>query len=417
MKKVYASLAAVAMAAMVTASAAIPEIADLSRNVAIKGLNPVLNVPSQKAISTFNSLASVENYNGPKKAAAKLTAADITGTYVNLTVSAFNKYSDNVANENIKVTEKDGKIIFNKFLTFDNVSVEGIQVVNATGGIVGTLEDNKIVFPLGQVVGTYTITGTGTFDVFLCTYTINGENISGSTEGDLTYTIDENGNMTADKPCALYINQLGYWMGYDSSKLVTPNGQFTADMGKGEAETTAVYVEKQLINGYETLFVSSVMGSMGGGDYGVFFDLDEEEPTAAIAIEQVVMDASSNLEDNGYDDYKLMAAKLTDNKVSMSESLEATLSNNGNTLTFNSTWSVIALNAAAGSLSWIGECQPAVITYSLDGAGVEDNLITVDNSNAPVEYYNLQGIRVNNPAAGSVVIRRQGTEVSKILVK
>lgn len=418
MKKVYASLAAVAMAAIVTASAAIPEIADLSRNVAIKGLNPVLNAPSQKAISTFNSLASVENYNGPKKAAAKLTAADITGTYVNLTVSAFNKYSDNVANENIKVTEKDGKIIFNKFLTFDNISVEGLQVVNATGGIVGTLEDNKIVFPLGQVVGTATITGAGTFDIYLCTYTINGDNAYVSTDGDLTYTIDENGNMTADKSCALFGGEVfGFWMGYDASKLVIPNGQFTADMGTGEAETTAVYVEKQLIGGYETLFVSSVMGPKGGGDYGVFFDLDEEEPTAAIAIEQVVMDASSDLESSGYDDYKLMAAKLTDGKVSLSESLEATLSNNGNTLTFNSTWSVIALNAATSRLSWFGEYQPAVITYSLDGAGVEDNLITVDNSNAPVEYYNLQGIRVNNPAAGSVVIRRQGTEVSKILVK
>lgn len=417
MKKFYASLAALATAALVTASAAIPEIADLNRNVAIKGLNPVLNIPSQKAINTFNSLATVEKYNGPKKAAAKLTASDITGTYVNLTISAFNKYEDNISNENIKVTEKDGKIIFNEFLNFYTISTESVQVANTAGGIVGTLEDNKIVFPLGQVVGTYTITGTGSFDVFLCTYTISGESISGSTDGNLTYTIDENGNMTADKSCALYISGLGYWMGYDSSKLVIPNGQFKADIGSGEAETTPVYVEKQTIDGYETLFISSVMGSMGGGDYGVFFDLDKDEPTAAIAIEQVVMDASSSLEESGYGDYMLCAAKLTDDAVSLSESLEATLSNNGNTLTFNSTWSVISLNSAIGRLSWIGECQPAVITYTLDGAGVEDNIVATDNSNAPVEYYNLQGIRINEPAAGSVVIRRQGTEVSKILVK
>lgn len=41
----------------------------------------------------------------------------------------------------------------------------------------------------------------------------------------------------------------------------------------------------------------------------------------------------------------------------------------------------------------------------------------IDNSNAPVEYYNLQGIRVSEPAAGTIVIRRQGTDVQKILVK
>lgn len=47
-------------------------------------------------------------------------------------------------------------------------------------------------------------------------------------------------------------------------------------------------------------------------------------------------------------------------------------------------------------------------------AGVED--VTVSDENAPVEYYNLQGIRVNNPEGG-VYIRRQGNTVTKVLVK
>ena len=45
--------------------------------------------------------------------------------------------------------------------------------------------------------------------------------------------------------------------------------------------------------------------------------------------------------------------------------------------------------------------------------GVED--VTVDE-NAPVEYYNLQGVRVANPENG-IYIRRQGSKVSKVLVK
>lgn len=42
--------------------------------------------------------------------------------------------------------------------------------------------------------------------------------------------------------------------------------------------------------------------------------------------------------------------------------------------------------------------------------------ITADDSNAPVEYYNLQGVRVDNPANG-LYIRRQGNTVTKVLVR
>lgn len=44
--------------------------------------------------------------------------------------------------------------------------------------------------------------------------------------------------------------------------------------------------------------------------------------------------------------------------------------------------------------------------------------IDTDNSNAPVEWYNLNGVRVNGEnLAPGIYIRRQGTEVSKIYVK
>ena len=46
-------------------------------------------------------------------------------------------------------------------------------------------------------------------------------------------------------------------------------------------------------------------------------------------------------------------------------------------------------------------------------AGIAD--VEID-ANAPVEYYNLQGVRVEEPAAG-LYIRRQGNNVSKVLVK
>ncbi len=55
-----------------------------------------------------------------------------------------------------------------------------------------------------------------------------------------------------------------------------------------------------------------------------------------------------------------------------------------------------------------------VITIK-DNSAIET--VGYDNSDAPVEYFNLQGIRVNQPAAGQIVIRRQGTEVSKMIVR
>lgn len=54
------------------------------------------------------------------------------------------------------------------------------------------------------------------------------------------------------------------------------------------------------------------------------------------------------------------------------------------------------------------------------GFPIEENSIgsvSADNADAPVEYFSLQGVRVANPAPGTIVIRRQGNDVSKILVK
>lgn len=47
--------------------------------------------------------------------------------------------------------------------------------------------------------------------------------------------------------------------------------------------------------------------------------------------------------------------------------------------------------------------------------GVEG--VAVDNIDAPVEYFNLQGVRVANPEAGQLVIKRQGNVVTKMVVR
>jgi hypothetical protein len=58
----------------------------------------------------------------------------------------------------------------------------------------------------------------------------------------------------------------------------------------------------------------------------------------------------------------------------------------------------------------------AASSYSNDGpiSGIEG--IAADSQNAPVEYYTLQGVRVNNPGTG-LYIRRQGTKVEKVAIR
>ncbi|MGM9853253.1 MAG: hypothetical protein ACI30N_04720 [Muribaculaceae bacterium] len=56
----------------------------------------------------------------------------------------------------------------------------------------------------------------------------------------------------------------------------------------------------------------------------------------------------------------------------------------------------------------------AINVYYNDPAGVND--IVAEDSNAPVEYYNLQGVRVANPENG-LYIRVQGKKATKVLVK
>ncbi len=55
------------------------------------------------------------------------------------------------------------------------------------------------------------------------------------------------------------------------------------------------------------------------------------------------------------------------------------------------------------------------LRYDADNTGVED--IDTDNTQAVLEYYNLQGIRIDQPVAGQICIMRQGNKVTKVLVR
>lgn len=79
-----------------------------------------------------------------------------------------------------------------------------------------------------------------------------------------------------------------------------------------------------------------------------------------------------------------------------------------------STWGE---KAATSQYEFINLIKKIPVNAGGDESGIEDIVTDNVDENAPVEYYNLQGIRLSDPAAGQIVIRRQGSKVSKILVR
>lgn len=84
------------------------------------------------------------------------------------------------------------------------------------------------------------------------------------------------------------------------------------------------------------------------------------------------------------------------------------------TMTFPVTASDIAVINSAKE--FIINSDANILSINLPGAESAISEIEADNANAPVEYFNLQGIRVANPDNG-IFIRRQGSKVSKIMIK
>lgn len=66
---------------------------------------------------------------------------------------------------------------------------------------------------------------------------------------------------------------------------------------------------------------------------------------------------------------------------------------------------------------------PVAVTAAPSGvlldseAGVSDVLADDFDENTPVEYFDLRGARISNPQPGTLVIRRQGSTVTKVVVK
>lgn len=81
-------------------------------------------------------------------------------------------------------------------------------------------------------------------------------------------------------------------------------------------------------------------------------------------------------------------------------------------------WSLIAMDSGY----YMGDLTAATLTFDYPineerpDSGI-NSVIADNNSNAPAEYYNLQGVKVANPEAGQVYILKQGTKAVKTIIR
>ena len=208
------------------------------------------------------------------------------------------------------------------------------------------------------------------------------------------------------------------WLAMIDLNQVNGMSAFTYYNSNNERVQEKTLVYNEVVEG--NLVTTGLFGYFG---YPVTFTLNQETNTA-VADNQVVV----TMGDGSGASYDFMFYDLIFNedstKASVGEPVE--------------TFEIIPQEGAEGIITYIykgltvvctpynGQMSPLVdggfiygfqILYVgdiFDPTGIHD--VQLDkNTNAPVEYYNLQGIRVSEPTKGGIYIRRQGNVSTKIM--
>lgn len=259
---------------------------------------------------------------------------------------------------------------------FGNIKVDNVTMTkNADGTITYTGSVKGMTLAGGEVVADVEISGTEEDGKLVM-------NIPVTWEG-LTIDVTFNGEAVAKEPEDEEINLSDY-------------NEYTGDLnikleaiGLDVTQEDKVYI-KDNGDGTCTFLLRNFTLTLPGSDPANFGD---------IKVDNVTMDkAGTTTTYSGHVD----GMSLAGGEVIADVDLSGTEENNRLTMIIPVTWEGMTID----------------VTFNGDMtlAGIED--IEIDNSDKPVEYYNLNGMRVNGDnLVPGIYIRRQGTDVTKILVK
>ncbi|MCD8394855.1 MAG: starch-binding protein, partial [Bacteroidales bacterium] len=278
---------------------------------------------------------------------------------------------------------------------------------------------------------------------------------SGNIVSELIIYFDNSDNWTSSTPKVWAWNDAGNcvsgsWPGAEMTLLSGKVYKFTAFTGtptgiiitKGNGdETKAGGGDLTFVNGatYYSDGTSAMVthggGDNPGGDYPstlyLIGNLNSWGTNTSVAAEtvsngvykwtKVDMPAASATDNSSYFTFVTSQGADWDNYVNQTDRYGA--ASEDEELTGSAPIVLFAAGVNASSAySWkviptkydvTADLQNMKVTIVLSDSGVIS--LTANDSNDNVEYYTLLGVRVSNPQAGQILIRRQGSKVSKIV--
>ena len=173
---------------------------------------------------------------------------------------------------------------------------------------------------------------------------------------------------------------------------------------------TGVY---RLISPWRQLYTDLGLGSSTAPN----LDIDASDPTNLIIPLQ-----ATGLGGKTDGAYGYMSTSYYDlvNEQETEDALKITLTDNGDgtsTISFPYRSGFIYAQTSGGT--YYASNYADVLSYVTfpTFSGINEVKADIDNSNAPVEYFNLQGMRIAAPVEGQLVIKRQGSIVEKLIVR
>lgn len=384
---------------------------------ALVGVEPVINENTGKG---YNALAD---------AVAEAKESEVLVLNVDQTISSrFNISGDVAAGLTIKGAEgKNIKLIrataanslmilVNKNVTFENLTIDGadinasnccVEVSNNTNKPVGTFKNVKFVnvkstnnqgvlssknggtLVLENVVAENCEVPEGRGEVFFGT---NGSKVIGNIGVSMyiqsTYSVAAE-NITNEVPVRLFFddnrgNRRVAISGYNDAAKFVAGQSFAEIVADGE----------------------NLVAVIANADVTVAFAGAADVPVETVKLDGEDKSIVFNVPE-GYEVYYRFTAKSEEEVAE--QDLEGWTKYEGTPVVLSK----------AGTLEYkgvIGNAETAVKTVTVTGTSTSVVDVIADDENAPVEYFNLQGVRVENPAAGGLYIKRQGSKVTKVIL-
>jgi hypothetical protein len=379
MKKLYTlSFALLAMAATsIEANATAESIADLSNGLMQIGqkIEQITTPYKAPRLETEQGAASID---------------DVLGSYYAIH-SRYNNSSESWSGYNMALSVSRGEVENEVVMTgfcFDGMTVTG--TFNAENGTIH--------------IAKQLVESSAEYDYYLETITADENSELAYSDEDIIFTYNaEDGSLASSN----------YWgfTSYDAGVEATDENRkgivlLCATMTCKPTNGTVSYSISgtQITDNIACTLSDDVLAAENFGGYGltVSFDIDKTAKTATASYQYIY--------------YKTMDPFKVPYFMSMSEFYNDAIvvgtigGENNDVVTFPTYY----IECAGTIIFQIDNCEMVVPFNLIDSTGVGS--IAKDSESAPIEYFNLQGVRVAEPASG-LYIRRQGSKVSKVVVK